>query len=132
VIKHEKPIMKTLDKYSSQFGLVLALCVMVISGCSCSAPKPAADPLAGWQKNYTTQPSDQIIEKDYQDYIRNPSTDEQKFTGPVLYYHNGTGQRAVQIEIDIDGKDCWYHILFYDKDNKRIKVIKYFYGRYRS
>jgi hypothetical protein len=42
------------------------------------------------------------------------------------------GEHAVRIETDINGKDCWYHILFYDKANKRMKVIKYFYGRYMS
>jgi hypothetical protein len=108
------------------------LLVMFLCGIGCSSSKPTPDPLAGWQKEYTPQASDQIIEKDYQVYIHALSPDEQKFVGPVFYFKDGTGQRAVQIEVDIGGKDCWYHVLFYDKEIKRIKVVKYFYGRYQS
>ena len=124
--------MRTLNKYSIYFGLVLAICAMVIYGCCCSRPKPAPDPLAGWQKDFTPQPSDQIIEKDYQEYIHSLSPHERQFVGPVFEFTNEKGQNAIQIELDIDGKDCWYHILFYDKDNKRVRVVKYFYGRYVS
>ena len=127
-----EPIMRTLNKYSSCFGLVLTLFALTIFGCSCSAQKPTPDPLAGWQEEYLPEPSDQILEKDYHDYIRNLPPGEQEFIGPVFFFKDGTGQHAAQIEVDIGGKDCWHHILFYDKENKRIKVVKYFYGRYVS
>ena len=52
--------------------------------------------------------------------------------GPTEPFEDGTGQHAVRIEVDIEGKNAWYHILFYDKDSKRTKVIKYFKGRYMS
>ncbi|HEY4952942.1 MAG TPA: hypothetical protein VII71_06110 [Verrucomicrobiae bacterium] len=124
--------MKIRTKNSTGYFLfTVALCMMVISGCSCSASKPTPDPLAGWHKSYKEEPN-QIITNDYQDYIQKLSSEERKYPGPIEYFEDDTGQHAVRIETDIGGKDCWYHILFYDKDNKRIKVVKYFYGRYIS
>jgi len=124
--------MKKIIKYSNHFGFALALCVMIISGCSCSAPKatPTPDPLAGFHAAYGKV--DPSIVTDYQNYIQSLSPEEKKYMGPSLFFEDGTGQHAVQIETDINGIDRWYHILFYDKDNKRTKVIKYFNGRYES
>ena len=123
--------MKKMIKYFNAIGLIFALCAMVISGCSCSAPKPMPDPLAGWQKAYKEEPNEAIT-KDYKNYIQTLSPEEKKYPGPIEYFKDQTGQHAVRIEVDIGGKDAWYHILFYDKENKRTKVIKYFYGRYQS
>ena len=125
--------MKKIIKYSNYFGIVLAICVMVISGCSCSAPKPTPDPLVGWQKDYTPDPSDQIIEKDYKNYIQTLSPEEKKYLGPypASFFKDGTGQHAVQITIGINNTVS-RHVLIYDKDNKRIKVIKYASGNYAS
>lgn len=72
------------------------------------------------------------ITDDYKDYIQKLSPEEKKDVGTIFFYKDDTGQRAVRIEINLNGMDCWYHILFYDKDNKRIKTVKYFYGRYQS
>jgi hypothetical protein len=41
------------------------------------------------------------------------------------------GQHAVKIEIPLNGAYS-EHVLFYDKENKRIKVIVYSGGRYAS
>lgn len=120
--------MKKAIKCANYFGFVLALCVMVISGCSCSTTK--SDPLAEWQKYYGKL--DKSIVADYENYIQKLSPDERTYMGPMFFYEDGTGQHAVRIETDIGGKDCWYHILFYDKENKRIKVVKYFCGTYHS
>lgn len=122
--------MKIITKYSNCFGLALALCVMILSGCSCSTTKPQPDPLAGFHA--ASGKLDPSIVSDYQNYIENLSPEERTYMGPMFFYEDGTGQHAVRIETDIGGKDCWYHILFYDKENKRIKVVKYFYGRYVS
>jgi len=107
------------------------LLAMFLCGFGCSESKPTPDPLAGWQKDYTPQPSDLIIEKDYLAYIHALSPDEQKSVGPVFYYKDGTGQHAVQITIGINGT-VWRHDLIYDKDNKRIKAIKYASGDYNN
>jgi len=47
------------------------------------------------------------------------------------HINDGAGQHAVQIEVALNGK-WWRHILVYDKNNKRIKTIKYSPGHYRS
>ena len=91
------------------------------------------NPLAGFHvSSLGNLDSNKTITDDYKDYIQKLSPKEKQYVGPIFYFENGTGQHAVRIETDIGGKDCWYHILFYDKDNKRTKVIKYFYGRYVS
>jgi hypothetical protein len=125
--------MKTKIQNSiNQLGLVfLIMMSLFIWGCGCNTSKPVPDPLAGWQKDYTPDPSDQIIEKDYKDYIQTLSPEEKKYIGPysATFFKDGTGQRAVLIRIGINGTD-WWHILTYNKDNKRIKTIKYAAGDY--
>ena len=106
---------------------MLALSVAVISGCSCSAPKP--DPLAGW-KSASKNP-DQAITNDYQDYIQKLPPKGKDFVGSVIFFEDGTGQHAIDIGIGVNGR-WWRHILIYDKENNRIKVIKYKTGGYQS
>jgi hypothetical protein len=89
------------------------------------------DPLAGWKPDFTSRPSDQAIERNYQDYIQQLPTKERNAVGPVFFFEDGTGQHAVAIEVSISGKE-WRHVLIYDKLNKRIKAIKYLKGYYRS
>jgi hypothetical protein len=109
----------------------LSLCILfagfiLIAGCASQRPYP----LANWHADFKVL--DPSIVTDYQNYIQNLSPEEKKYMGPTQSFEDGTGQHAVQIETDIGGKDAWYHILFYDKDNKRIKVVKYFKGSYQS
>jgi len=112
---------------------ILLVASVLAAGCSCSATKPAADPLTGFHHaDEADMDKNKAITDDYKDYIQKLSRKEKQYLGPILYFGDGTGQHAVQIETDIGGKACWYHILFYDKDNKRTKVVKYFYGRYIS
>ena len=122
--------MKKIVKYPNRFGFVLALCVMIISGCSCSAPKPPPDPLAGWKMDFAPK-LDPVIAKDCQDYIQKLSPKEKKSSNINGYFEDGTGQHAVQITIGVNGR-WWRHVLIYDKDNKRIMTIKYATGYYAS
>jgi hypothetical protein len=110
------------------FCILLAAFVSAV-GC---AQKPALDPLAGWQKAYKEEPN-QTVEKDYQDYIQKLSPEEKQNLGPypATFFKDGTGQHAVRIKIGING-NVWEHILIYDKDDKRIKTIKYISGGYAS
>ncbi|HTA95228.1 MAG TPA: hypothetical protein VK769_03815 [Verrucomicrobiae bacterium] len=125
--------MKKMIKYSNSFGFVMGLCLMVIFGCSCSAPKPTPDPLAGFHQDvFFTPDTNKAITDDYKSYIQTLSPEEQKFATVDEFFADGTGQHAVRIETDINGDQAWYHILIYDKDNKRIKVIKYYRGKYMS
>jgi hypothetical protein len=90
------------------------------------------NPIAGWQKDFSPPgPSDKIIEKDYQDYIQKLPPEERKYVGGTNFFKDGTGQHAVEIEVDLNGT-AWNHVLIYDKNNKRIKVIKYVAWHYMS
>ena len=92
-----------------------------------------AYPLAGFHySSLGNLDSNKAITDDYKSYIQKLSPGEKKYMGPIQFFEDGTGQHAVRIETDINGTDCWYHILFYDKENKRTKVIKYYNGRYQS
>jgi hypothetical protein len=114
---------------------VCFLLAMFLCGFGCSSPKPTPDPLAGWKvlfsKDY--EKLDKAIAVDYRDYIQKLPPEERKFVDDysIWFYEDGTGQHAVRIEIPLNGT-TWEHVLFYDKDNKRIKVIKYANGRYAS
>ena len=121
--------MKLTTKHIINYSvLVVALTAVVIFGCRCSTFKQ--DPLVGFHAAYGKV--DQSIVNDYQDYIKNLSPEEKRYMGSSQFFEDDTGQHAVRIEVDIDGKDCWYHVLVYDTQNKRVKLIKYFYGRYQS
>ena len=85
--------MEKIIKYSNCFGFVFALCIMIISGCSCATAKP--DPLAGFHAVYGK--ADQLIVNDCQNYIQSLSPEEKKYIGPYQFFGNDTGQHAVQI-----------------------------------
>jgi hypothetical protein len=124
--------MKTTIKYPNYVGVAFALFLISFFCCSCSNSRPP-DPLAGFYRaDEADMDKNKLITDDYKTYIQNLSPKDKQFLGPILYFEDGKGQHAVQIETDVGGKDCWYHILFYDKTDKRINVIEYFYGRYIS
>ena len=50
--------------------------------------------------------------------------------GVFLILEDGTGQHAVTIAVDLGGTE-WSHVLTYDKNDKRVRVIKYISGHYR-
>jgi hypothetical protein len=108
--------------------LLLAMFVWIV-GCATTAPNP----LAGWQKDYDTRPDDPIIEKDCNDFIKTFQPVGQRPAQITGLYKDGTGQHAANIEIFKyhQNASCEY-FLIYDKDDKRIKVIKYGCGRYQS
>ena len=95
--------------------------------------KPTPDPLVGFHiAALYTPDSNKAITEDYKDYIQKLPPEEKKFAFLYNVFEDGTGQHAVKIEVDVNGTDRWFHILIYDKDNKRIRVIKYYNGRYQS
>jgi hypothetical protein len=87
------------------------------------------NPLAGW-KPYFHEP-DQKVTSDYQGYIQKLPPEERQFAGMIQYYEDGMGHIAIEIQVPLNGR-CWEHILIYDKDNNRVKTIKYMSGHYRS
>jgi hypothetical protein len=49
------------------------------------------------------------------------------------FYEDGAGQHAVEfVAFPPDENATWNYVLIYDKENKRIKEIKYGYTRYQS
>lgn len=103
---------------------------MFLFGFGCNTPK--TDPLEGFHvSDIVNLDSNKVITDDYQSYLRTLPPEEQKFARVSGFFEDGTGQHAVKIEIALNGT-WWNHILIYSKDNKRIKVIKYSPGKYRS
>jgi uncharacterized protein YceK len=47
----------------------------------------------------------------------------------LTFYEDGTGQHAVSFIIPHDGTD-WGYALIYDKNNKRVKAVRYVQGHY--
>ena len=103
----------------------ILLVTMLAWAAGCATPNP----LAGW-KVYFHEP-DQTITNDYRDYIQKLPPKERKYAGGIQYFEDGTGELAIKIEIPLNGTS-WQHVLIYDKNNKRIKTIKYSSGSYRS
>lgn len=112
--------------------LFLAMSTMLVLGFGCNTSKPTPDPLAGFHRaDEADMDKNKTITDDYESYIKTLSPHEQKRVGPILYFEDGTGQHAVNIRIGIN-EDCWENVLIYNKDNKRIKRIKYISGNYAS
>ncbi|HXB60391.1 MAG TPA: hypothetical protein VNU95_12530 [Candidatus Acidoferrales bacterium] len=109
------------------------LCAAFIWVAGCASPNP--DPLAGWQYLLHVGHShfDKAVVDDYWDYIHKLPHDESKVVDEyhINEYENEAGQHAVKIETPVDGV-YWEHVLIYDRNNKRIKTIKYAGGHYRS
>jgi hypothetical protein len=114
------------------FLFAVALCVMMISGCSLFYPKPTHDPLAGFHwSSLVNLDNNKTIMDDYESYLQKLSPDERNAGGYTEYFEDGTGQFAIKITRGLNGTN-WRHVLIYDKDNKRIKTIKYVSGHSQS
>jgi hypothetical protein len=112
--------------------IFLMLMAMFVLGFGCNTSKTTPDPLAGWKVDLDHDP-DQTIVKDYQDYIQKLPSKQKGYTGTMHFFEDGSGQHAISIEIFEGNKNAsWQHVLFYDKDDKRIKAIRYGYRRYQS
>src|SRR5258706_3984378 len=110
--------------------IFLMLIAMFFFGFGCNTSKPTPDPLAGFHWcSLTKLDSNKAISDDCQDYIQKLSPVENRSLPSPSYFEDRTGQHAVEIIIGINGR-WWRHVLIYDKDNKRIKTIKYATGYY--
>jgi hypothetical protein len=124
---------KTIKVCSKYISLILILCTTILWENGCIASQPSPDPVAGWTMllSHDYLNLDKTIIQDYQNYIKSLSEDERQSIGPIQFFADGTGQHAVKIEIAHNGTD-WGHVLIYDKENKRVKVIRYKIGKYAS
>ncbi len=126
--------MKTQIKtYMERFGPTFLMCAAaLIWSVGCVTSKPTPDPLAGWTRCWSQDPKDfDKITADYRAYINSLPQELRVGVGPVEFLENKAGEHAIRIEIGVNGVD-WAHILIYDINNNRIKVIKYVSGYYRS
>jgi hypothetical protein len=126
--------MKTpVRHFINHFGLMfLFLLAAVVWNIGCAGFVHHSDPLAGWNVDFDHQP-DQVIVIDYQDYIQKLPAKQREAAYIKHFYKDGTGQHAVQIEVGINGivNGTWReHVLIYNKDDKRVKVMKYANGHY--
>ena len=119
---------KPINNFAPVF---LMMVTMFLFGFGCNTSKPSPDPLAGWHY-YDRTRVNQAITDDYQDYIQKLPTNQKGAVGDVSFVEDGTGQHAVSIQIFEEGNASWQHVLIYDKENKRIKVIRYDYRKYQS
>ena len=109
---------------------ILLAASFLVGGCSASKPTP--DPLAGYHWcSLVTLDSNKAISDDYRDYINKLPPEERKYVGPLQFFEDVSGQHAIMIEVALNGTD-WAHVIFYDKNNKRVKAIKYVAGHYAS
>jgi hypothetical protein len=115
-----------------RFWLVLAVSICALaaitclSGCEMFANH--TNPVAGWQIDFKHEPNQAVI-KDATDYINKLPSNQRNRTGPQQWLTDGKGQHALVIPVALNGTD-WGHVLIYDKNDKRIKVIKYVMGNY--
>ena len=121
------PVENSIKYFGSTF---LALLIVFIWAVGCTAAKPTPNPLEGWKHCFNSQPDKAIVE-DYQIYMQQLSPLENNSQGPVDFLEDGTGRHAIKFETGRNGTS-WSHILIYDKDDKRIKAIKYKSGHYAS
>jgi uncharacterized protein YceK len=94
-------------------------------------PAPVENPLKPWKWLGWTSPN-QAITDDYKAFIKTLPQGEIKFImdSGIKFFEDGKGQRAVDIEIPLDGT-YWNYALIYDNSNKRIKTVRFSSGHYR-
>jgi hypothetical protein len=95
---------------------------------SCEFFKNHTNPVAGWQEDFKGEPS-QVVQKDAQDYISKLPGMEKNWVGPQSWLTDGKAQHALVITVAVNGTD-WGHVLIYDKNDRRVKVVKYVMGHY--
>jgi hypothetical protein len=103
------------------------------TGC---ATKLTPDTLTGWNGGVTAyegNPYGKTIGNDYLNYVQGLPPEERKYVKDynVRFFEDGTGRHAVKISIPIDGV-WWEHVLIYNKENERVKTLKYKGGGYQS
>jgi len=126
--------MKILNKKSiKRFCLIVPLLLgVLVFGCKCNSSKQPPNPLEGFYVSALHDiHSNKPIMDDYQNYINELFLKNGDFVGSVEFLENGTGQHAVNIKVGVNGT-WWEHVLIYDQNNKRVKVIKLRDGKYRS
>jgi hypothetical protein len=112
---------------------ILFIALIWTSGCTTSR----SDSLAGWHLCFSQDPKtiNRAVWNDCQDYLQKLplgiSYVQDYNNSNISLFEDGTGQHAVKIEMLLNGTYS-EHVLIYDKDNRRIKVVVYSGGRHGS
>jgi len=123
---------KTIKRFLKYCGFIVVLVATIVFGCRCTTTK--SDPLAGFHvSSLGNLDANKTIADDYKDYIQKLPAKQKGYIGTTFFYENEAGQHAVSIQIFEGNKNAsWQHVLIYDKDNKRIKMIRYDHVKYQS
>ena len=114
----------------TKYSLILVAALVFNAGCLARSEHPSL--LEGFDfSSLKNLHANKTIMDDYQDYISKLPPEERKRANPIFYFEDGTGNHAVSITIGLKGT-VWQHVLIYDKDNRRIKTVKYRSGNYMS
>jgi len=111
--------------------IIGALIVSLTFTFGCYPSKPIPDPLTGFHEAYLFNPeANKEVLDDSQAYIQKLSPEERDGAGRE-YFIDDSGQHAVKITYTLNDRN-WVHVLIYDKNNHRIKAVKYVSGHSMS
>jgi hypothetical protein len=116
---------------------ISTLITALILAAGCTGPELGQSPLNpadGWNFLRSQDPDklDKAIKDDYQAYIQSLPPMEKSHVGGVNLFGDGKGQHAVTIGVHHPPQQEWTHVLFYNKENQRVRVFKYFSDRYQN
>ena len=127
-LKHEIP-QSTHMIFHRSLACLLIVSVLGATGCT-----PHSDPMKDWKevKPFSDPAVPESIKQDATTFFQTLSGQERSWwvnngDFAATYWENGTGQHAVILKCPHDG-ECWCHALIYDRDDRRIKVLKYSTG----
>jgi hypothetical protein len=117
-----------INRWMKMLLLVPLLCL-----CGCGPSSKERNPLEGWTPARDLEKSrlNKLVQDDYRSYIQNLPQEEKNYVADIWIMKSNGGDLAVLITIPLNGT-WWHHVLFYDKNYKRIKTVKYKAGDYQS
>ena len=126
--------MNTCTKHISSSKIFVCTFVVVLTfAFGCYPSKPTPDPLEGFHVAGKFDPdsnSNKAINEDSKNYIQTLSPKERDMAGRE-FFEDDNGRHAVRIYYTLNDNN-WVHVLIYDKNNHRIKAIKYVSGHSMS
>src|SRR5215469_7563679 len=93
---------------NKRFDLVAVLLFVAFAFFVGCASKPAPDPLAGWQREFSEQPNGAIV-NDYKNYIQQLPPQERQVATVDEWLKDGTGQHAIKITVGLNNTN-WRHV----------------------
>jgi hypothetical protein len=100
----------------------------------CVMRSESYDPLKGWKGGnsvFEGNVPDKVITEDYKLYVQSLPFYQRVAVDDfdIRVFNDGNGQHAIKISIPERGT-WWQHLLIYDRDDRRMKVITWISGKY--